>query len=176
MKISELQARQGKVDIEVDIVDKGEVREFEKFGRAGRVCNCTAKDESGEIKLTLWNEDIDKVNVGDKVKIENGYVGEWQGELQLSTGKFGKLEVVGKQESQELSSEQAEPEAKPGASPETAERSAADEQAPSESEDTGTTAPEQPKPGISVEPDKKKEAEEAENISEEPVGEEEQIE
>ena len=29
-----------------------------------------------------------------KVKITNGYVSEFQGELQLTTGKFGKLEVL----------------------------------------------------------------------------------
>lgn len=94
MQVSELQARQGKVDVIVEITEKGDVREFERFGRTGRVCNAKAKDDSGEITLTLWNEQIDQVNVGDKVKITNGYVGEWQGEKQLSTGKFGTLEVV----------------------------------------------------------------------------------
>jgi replication factor A1 len=101
MAIKDLQARQGNVNLEMEIVEKGDVREFEKFGKKGKVCNAVAKDDSGSIKLTLWNEDIDKVSVGDKVKIENGWVGEWQGELQLSTGKFGKLEVVGKGDSAE---------------------------------------------------------------------------
>jgi len=95
MAIKDLQLRQGNVDIEVDIVDVGEVREFEKFGRSGRVATAVAKDETGDIKLTLWNEDIDNVKSGDKVKISNGYVSEWQGEKQLTTGKMGKLEVVG---------------------------------------------------------------------------------
>lgn len=92
--IKDLKAREGKVEITVEVVDKADVKEFSKFGKSGRVCNAKVKDESGEITLTLWNEDIDKVNVGDKIKISNGYVSEWQGELQLSTGRFGKLEVV----------------------------------------------------------------------------------
>ncbi|MBU90547.1 hypothetical protein CMO94_03305 [Candidatus Woesearchaeota archaeon] len=95
MAIKDLKIREGNVEIEVDIVDVGEVREFEKFGRTGRVATAVAKDETGDIKLTLWNEDIDKVKPGDKVKISNGYVSEWQGEPQLTTGKMGKLEVVG---------------------------------------------------------------------------------
>jgi len=95
MEIKDLQARQGKVDITLDIVDVGDVREFEKFGKTGRVANAIGKDASGDIKITLWNDDIGKVKAGDKVKIENGYVSEWQGELQLGTGKFGKLEVIG---------------------------------------------------------------------------------
>ena len=94
MAIKDLEARQGNVNLTLNITDKGEMREFEKFGKKGRVCNATGKDDSGSITLTLWNDDIDKVNVGDTVKIENGWVGEWQGELQLSTGKFGKLEVI----------------------------------------------------------------------------------
>ena len=96
MAIQDLQARQGKVDIAVEIVDKGEIREFEKFGKRGRVCSATAKDTTGEIKLSLWNEQIDQVNVGDVVKITNGYVSEFQGEKQLTTGKFGQLEVLEK--------------------------------------------------------------------------------
>jgi len=94
MNISELQARQGKVDIDVEVVSMDPVREFNKFGKSGRVCNATVKDSTGEIKLTLWNEDIDKVKPGMKIHVENGYVNEWQGEKQLSTGKFGKLEVL----------------------------------------------------------------------------------
>jgi len=94
MQVTELQPRQGKVDITVEVTDIGEIREFEKFGSRGRVANATVKDESGEIKLTLWNEDIDKVKVGDKIKITNGYVNEFQGEKQLTSGRFGKLEVL----------------------------------------------------------------------------------
>ncbi|MBW2977667.1 hypothetical protein KY331_02375 [Candidatus Woesearchaeota archaeon] len=93
-QIKDLQARQGKVDIVVEVVDLGEVREFNKFGRTGRVATATVKDESGEIKMSLWNEQIDQVKLGDKVHITNGYVNEYQGELQVTTGKFGKLEVV----------------------------------------------------------------------------------
>lgn len=95
MEIKDLQVRQGNVDIELDIVDVGEAREFEKFGRTGKVATAIAKDETGDIKFTLWNDDIEKVKAGDKVKLTNGYVSEWQGEKQLTTGKFGKLEVIG---------------------------------------------------------------------------------
>lgn len=94
MKIKELKARQGKVDIEVEITELGEAREFAKFDKGGRVANAMAKDDSGSIKLSLWNEQIDMVKPGTKVHIKNGYVSEWQGELQLTTGKFGTFEVL----------------------------------------------------------------------------------
>ena len=96
MQIKDLKPKQGNVDVTVDVIDVGDIREFQKFGKSGRVATAIAKDETGDIKLSLWNEDIDKVKAGDKVHITNGYVNEWQGELQLTAGRMGKMEVVGK--------------------------------------------------------------------------------
>ena len=107
-QIKDLQARQGKLDIVVEVVELGEIREFNKFGRAGRVATATVKDESGEAKMSLWNEQIDQVKPGDKVHITNGYVNEYQGELQLTTGKFGKLEVVESSEGAKTTEEKKE--------------------------------------------------------------------
>ena len=96
MQIKDLKPKQGNVDVIIDVVDIGDSREFQKFGKPGKVATAIAKDETGDIKLTLWNEDIEKVKAGDKVHLVNGYVNEWQGEMQLTTGRMGKLEVVGK--------------------------------------------------------------------------------
>ena len=94
MKISELTPRQGSVELTGEVIEIEEPRTFNKFGKEGRVANAVLKDESGQIKLTLWNEQIDQVKQGSKVTIKNGYVNEWQGEMQLTTGKFGTMEVV----------------------------------------------------------------------------------
>lgn len=98
MAIVDLKPRQGNVDLVVEVIEKEDAREFNKFGKTGKVCNAVVQDETGKVKLTLWNDDCDKVNVGDKVHIINGWVGEYQGEMQLTTGKFGKMEIVGKAE------------------------------------------------------------------------------
>jgi len=94
MNIRDLEPRQGDVDITVEVVSMDEPREFNKFGKPGRVANAMIKDETGDMKLTLWNEQIDQIKVGDKIHIQKGYVNEWQGEKQLTTGKFGTLDVV----------------------------------------------------------------------------------
>ncbi len=94
MEVKDVQANQGNLDLVFTVVEKEEPRTFEKFGKQGQVCNAKVKDETGEIKLTLWNEDVEKINVGDKVHLENGWCSEFRGERQLSTGKFGKIEVV----------------------------------------------------------------------------------
>ena len=107
MAINDLEVRQGNVDIVVEIVEVGEVKEFEKFGKSGRVATAKAKDESGEINLSLWNEQIEQIKPGDKVHVTNGYVNEFQGEKQLTSGKFGKLEIVGKEGTEEAAEEPA---------------------------------------------------------------------
>jgi replication factor A1 len=95
LKITDLTPGQGKIDIEVEVIDISEARTFSKFGREGRVATARVKDESDdEIDLTLWNESIDEISIGDKIKIENGYVSEFQGNSQLTAGKFGTLTVV----------------------------------------------------------------------------------
>jgi replication factor A1 len=108
MAIKDLQVKQGNVDLVAEVVEIGEVREFSKFGKPGRVANAKIKDETGEIALTLWNDDIDKVKVGDTVKITNGYVNEWQGTPQLTSGRSGKLEVVANANEGDNSSETSE--------------------------------------------------------------------
>ena len=93
-KVSELKAGQGKVDVEAVIKSKAEPRVFNKYGKDLKVANAVVSDETGEISLSLWNDDIDKVNVGDKIKITNGYVSEFNGQKQLTSGKFGKMEII----------------------------------------------------------------------------------
>jgi len=97
MKINELKPRMGNVEIELEVASVGEPREFEKYGKAGKVATAKVKDDTGEIDLSLWNEQVDEVKTGDKVKISNGYVSEWQGNMQLTAGKFGTLTVVKKE-------------------------------------------------------------------------------
>jgi replication factor A1 len=98
MEVKDIQANQGNIDLVLEVSSKEEPRSFEKFGKSGKVCNAKVKDDTGEVKLTLWNEDIETVNVGDKIHLQNGWCSEYQGEKQLSAGKFGKIEVVEKSE------------------------------------------------------------------------------
>lgn len=95
MKISELTPGTGSVKLEAEVVAVSEPREINKYGRTLRVADVTLRDESGTITLTLWNDQIEKVSEGAKVRIDNGYVNTWQDKVQLTLGKFGKLEVIG---------------------------------------------------------------------------------
>lgn len=83
-----------RVDIEGKITEISEPREVTtRFGEANRVATAVLSDESGTIKLSLWNENIDKVSVNNVVQIRNGYITTFRGENQLNVGRYGTLEV-----------------------------------------------------------------------------------
>ena len=94
MKISEIDADSRKVELEATVTEKSEAREVNtKYGKT-KVSNATIEDDSGSITLVLWGDDCERINDGDKIRIENGFVREWNGTMQLSVGKYGKLLVV----------------------------------------------------------------------------------
>jgi len=85
-----------RVDVEAEVIQKSDPREVlsRYSNETFRVADAIIKDDTGTIKLTLWNEQIDEVNVDNRVKIENGYIRSFRGEIQLNIGRYGKLSVV----------------------------------------------------------------------------------
>ena len=95
VKICDIKEGDNEIDIEAEVTEKSYAREVRsKYGRVLMVADATLKDETGKVTLTLWNEQVKQVMVGDKVKIENGYAKSFRNILQLSTGKYGKLTVI----------------------------------------------------------------------------------
>jgi len=94
MKIEELKFGQGRVELRAKVIDVEEPKEVNTKRGTTKVCHAKIEDQSGTITLVLWGDDADKVKTGDEVRISNGFVGEWQGAMQLSAGKFGKIEVL----------------------------------------------------------------------------------
>ncbi len=96
MKVKDVRS-DSKVDLlELTVKEKGEVRNVSTRMGASRVCDAKCEDdEGGQITLSLWNDEIDKVNVNDKVRMTNGWARQFRGNLQVSAGRLGKLEVLG---------------------------------------------------------------------------------
>jgi len=95
LKIVELRDGMRRIDIEGEITEIPEPRSVNlRTGGQARVADCNLKDDSGSIKLSLWDDQIDAVQVGSNVKIENGYTNSFQGEVRLNVGRYGKLQVV----------------------------------------------------------------------------------
>jgi replication factor A1 len=93
-KVAELTPQSRAVNVTAKVVSKTEIREI-PMGRDGsphRVCDALVGDETGSVYLTLWDDNIAKVNENDTVRVENGYVTLFKGNMRLNIGKYGKLE------------------------------------------------------------------------------------
>lgn len=92
MKISELKAGMRNVSVTAKVDSVGPPRTVNlKAGGTNDVADAVISDETGNIKLSLWGEDINKIKPGDRVSIENGYINTFKGENSINIGKFGKL-------------------------------------------------------------------------------------
>jgi len=85
-----------RIDIEVKVVEIGDIREVvTRDGTTHRVATATVSDDSGDIKMSLWDEHTDQVKVGDQIRIENGYTTSFRNETQLNVGRYGRLIILG---------------------------------------------------------------------------------
>jgi replication factor A1 len=83
------------VNLKARVVEKSIPRNvFSRFGDPLALSTATISDNTGSIRLPLWNAQIDMVSVGDTVEIENGRVKAFRGELQVSVGRNSKLQVI----------------------------------------------------------------------------------
>lgn len=95
-KVGELTPSSRAVNVKAKVVSKTEVRTI-AAGRDGaphRVADALVGDETGCVYLTLWDDNIDKVNEGDSISIGNGYVSLFRGNMRLNVGRYGTLEIA----------------------------------------------------------------------------------
>ena len=92
-KVGELTPQSRAVNVTAKVVSKSEIRDI-PMGRDGsphKVCDALVGDETGSIYLTLWDDNIEKVNENDTIRIENGYVTLFKGNMRLNIGRYGKM-------------------------------------------------------------------------------------
>ena len=66
---------------------------YTRFGNNATVSNALIGDDSGTIKLCLWNEQIGSISAGDTIQIRNASAFAFKGEKQLRVGNKGTLRV-----------------------------------------------------------------------------------
>ena len=92
--VAQVKKMRSGINLKAEVKSKGEPRTVNlKTGGTVDVCDAVISDGSDDIKLTLWGDDIKAVNVGDVVVIINGYTNEFKGDVSLTKGKFGKMEI-----------------------------------------------------------------------------------
>ena len=83
------------VSLKAKILEVAEpTRVVTRYGKYASVAKALLWDETGTIRLCLWNEQIGCVSVGDTVRIENAQASLFRGERQLSIGTRGLLTNV----------------------------------------------------------------------------------
>ncbi len=96
-RIQDLKFGMKQINIKARVVDVPKASlVFTRFGEYAHVSNALIADETGTIKICLWNEKIHEVSVDSVVQIENASVTRFRGENQLRLGKNGRLSVIEK--------------------------------------------------------------------------------
>lgn len=94
MKINEIKRGMSNIALQAKIVDISQPRQVQtKFG-VRSVADATLEDESGQITLSLWENNISSVRVGDMINLSGAYTTEFRDKLQLNIPRMGKLEIV----------------------------------------------------------------------------------
>ena len=85
----------GEALLEVRVERAGSVRTFaRRDGGEGRVVHLSVSDDSGAVRLDLWDEEVDlvtsgTVREGGRLKLVDGYVRKGREGLVVTTGKWG---------------------------------------------------------------------------------------
>ena len=67
---------------------------YTRYGNYASVANALIADETGTIRLCLWNEQIQSISTGDTIQIENARASTFKGQRQLNIGRKGFLSSV----------------------------------------------------------------------------------
>ena len=95
VKVEGLGPESRQVNVTVKVVSKGQARETvsRRDGSTHRVVDALVGDETGSVYLTLWDDNIDKVNENDTINVKNGYISLFRGSMRLNIGRYGSLET-----------------------------------------------------------------------------------
>jgi replication factor A1 len=93
--IQDLRHGMKKVTIEAKVLETSEpLVVHTQYGNSVMLINAWIADETGKIKLCLWNEQANAVKVGDTIQIKNGSVTTFRGERQIRIGRKGAISVL----------------------------------------------------------------------------------
>jgi len=96
--IEELSLGRSDVTLAGRVLATEPVRTFDRDdGTEGRVSNLILGDPTGRIRITLWDDQADRVEAfepGETVEVVDGYVREREGDLELHVGSRAAIERI----------------------------------------------------------------------------------
>ncbi len=93
MKVESLRPYQKKVNLTIKVLSKNEPREVtSKLDDSKHtVTEALVGDDTGTVLLTLWDDDIARVEVGKTYDVINGFTSLFKNSLRLNIGRYGEL-------------------------------------------------------------------------------------
>ncbi|MCS3923927.1 OB-fold nucleic acid binding domain-containing protein [Methanosalsum natronophilum] len=101
-KIKEIKDGDKDINLVGKVLDSSDIREFKrKDGSIGKVCNLLIGDDSGKIRVTLWDEKTDfckEIDLDSSLEIINAYArtNNFTNEVEVQTGFYGLIRKVDK--------------------------------------------------------------------------------
>ncbi|UCF58980.1 MAG: hypothetical protein JSV15_00710, partial [Candidatus Bathyarchaeota archaeon] len=94
-KIGDLKAGMKRINLKARVLAISRPQQaLTKYNTYVVFANATLTDETGTVKLTLWNGRINSLSIDDTVEIENANVTAYKGETQLKIGRHSKLRII----------------------------------------------------------------------------------
>ena len=97
-QVDDLQLGASDVTLTAELLATEEIRTFDRDdGSEGRVSNLVVGDETGRVRVTLWDEAAgyaEELTADSVIEISDGYVRERDGDLELHVGSRGEIESV----------------------------------------------------------------------------------
>lgn len=97
LKVKEIYAGMRNVETFVKVIQKYDVKEFNKGDRSGKLCALFTGDETDTVRIVLWNDQVDQVSSvkeGDILSIKDAYVKEGlNGQKEVHLGRGADLEI-----------------------------------------------------------------------------------
>jgi ssDNA-binding replication factor A large subunit len=95
IKISEIKNLQYAIYVKGKICEKSPVGNVTgKDGNLQKKAIAKLCDGSGQIQITLWKDDAERITDGDNVELNNGYSSIIQNILNITAGFYGKIIVL----------------------------------------------------------------------------------
>lgn len=97
IKIGNIIAGMKAFNVTARVLKKDDIKEFKTEKAQGKLCPLQIGDETGIIRLILWNDQSDaaeNIKRDNLIKIQGAYAKDNLGRVEISVGRSGKIEKV----------------------------------------------------------------------------------
>lgn len=93
--IKDLRIGMKKVNLDAQVLEVPKPQMVHtQFGNSALLTNAWIEDQTGKIKLSLWDQQVNAIVAGDTIQIKNATVAAFKGEPQLRLGKNATITVT----------------------------------------------------------------------------------